>query len=321
MFKRIWISLSIFFVPLLFLFSCQGEGKSGTQGVVFSGTPVKVLAVESFLADIAQNVAGDRLHVDTLIPMGLDPHAFEPTPQDVARIADCQVLIINGAGLEGWLTATIGTVEGQRTLIEASKGLTSRQARNGESASSPDATPSPSSPIDPHFWLDPNNAIQYVENIRDGLISVDPAGKDIYTANADAYIAQLKDLDGWIREQVSAIPAQRRLLITNHESFGYFADRYGFQVIGTVIPSVSTGSSPSAQQMAQLVDSIRSTGAPAIFLETGANPQIADQIAQETGVKVVSNLYTESITASGGDAPTYIDMLKFDTLAIVEALR
>ncbi len=107
---------------------------------------------------------------------------------------------------------------------------------------------------DPHFWLDPNNVIQYVENIRDGLIAADPAGKDIYTQNAAAYITQLKELDGWIQEQVAQVPAERRLLVTNHESFGYFADRYGFQIIGTIIPYVSTGASPSAQQMARLVD-------------------------------------------------------------------
>jgi len=109
--------------------------------------------------------------------------------------------------------------------------------------------------------------------------------------------------------------------VTNHESFGYFADRYGFKIIGTIIPSVSTGASPSAQQLARLVDHIRETGAPAIFLETGSNPQLAEQVARETGVKVVDELYTHSITGSDGNAPNYIDMMKYNVNAIVEALK
>lgn len=129
---------------------------------------------------------------------------------------------------------------------------------------------------DPHFWLDPLSIVKYVENIRDGLIAADPNGKDIYTQNAAAYITQLNDLNGWIEQQVSVIPVERRMIVTNHESFGYFADRYGFKIIGTIIPSVSTGSSPSAQQMARLVDHISETGAIAIFLETGSNPNLAE---------------------------------------------
>jgi ABC-type Zn uptake system ZnuABC Zn-binding protein ZnuA len=174
---------------------------------------------------------------------------------------------------------------------------------------------------DPHFWLDPTKAIAYVENIRDGLSQADPAGKDVYAKNADAYIVELKELDGWIAEQVRSIPTERRQIVTNHESFGYFADRYGFTIIGTVVPSVSTGSAPSAQQLAQLVDRIKATGARAIFLETGANPQLAQQVAEETGVAVVTDLVSHSVTPPDGPAPTYIDMMRHNTQAIVNALR
>ena len=122
----------------------------------------------------------------------------------------------------------------------------------------------------------------------------------------------MKELDRWIADRVKEVPEANRLLVTNHESFGYFADRYGFKIIGTVMPSISTGSAPSAQQLAQLIDHIKPTGAKAIFLETGTNPQLADQVAQETGIKVVTNLYSHSITAASGPAPTYIDMMKFN---------
>jgi manganese/iron transport system substrate-binding protein len=174
---------------------------------------------------------------------------------------------------------------------------------------------------DPHYWLDPISAIQYVNNIRDGLIKADPDGKEIYATNAENYVAKLKELDADLRKQADTIPAEKRLIVTNHESFGYFADRYGFKIIGTIVPSVSTGATPSAQQLARLVDHIKSSGASSIFLETGTNPQLADQIARETGVKVVTELYTHSITPPDGKAPTYIDMMKYNMNTIVENLK
>jgi len=311
--SRFWIIISL--LVLFLLPACQAASPSPSAG---TGFPLKVLAVESFLADIAQNVAGNRLKVDSLIPIGLDPHAFEPTPADAARIADSQVLIINGAGLESWLQKVLdnvgiapsgatGGAAKARTVIEASTGLANRAGAGQE--------------IDPHFWLDPNEVIQYVENIRDGLIQADPQGKELYTQNATAYITQLQALDQWILQQVDQIPPEHRLLVTNHESLGYFADRYGFKIIGTVVPGTNSEASPSARQLSQLIDAIKQSGAPAIFLETGANPKLADQVALETGVKVVTDLYTHSITEPGGKAPTYIDMMKYNTQAIVSALK
>lgn len=466
--KKIIITYTILLTLIgLMLQACQPVSKStpvvnGPGDLMQSNGPaIKILAVESFLADIAQNVAGDRLQIETLMPVGIDPHAYEPTPQDVIKIAESQVLIINGAGFEDWLESTILNAGGERTVIEASMGLARRSALESEEAVvsqeeitaqicadlsgevagrevvtgsdftlavdlheedqgkqeteahdyegelfslvlnladgryagfvkydvaedgryiiaigggnitvtdangaalaveetltldcsglstgvlldlepgeytiSLDGLAAVTTPLfvgpagnhhhedgDPHFWLDPLNVVKYVQNIRNGLITVDPEGKDIYTRNAAAYIAQLNDLDAWIKQQVAAIPQERRMIVTNHESFGYFADRYGFQIIGTIVPSVSTGSSPSAQQMARLIDHIRETGTTAIFLETGSNPRLAEQIAQETGIKVVSDLYTHSITGPNGKAPTYIDMIRYNVNRIVETLK
>jgi ABC-type Zn uptake system ZnuABC Zn-binding protein ZnuA len=291
----------------LFLISCTPASSSSNQS-----TTIKVMAVETFLCDITQNITGDRVKVESLIPAGLDPHAFEPTPQDVTRIASSQVLIVNGAGLEEWLQKVLNNAGGKRLVIEASAGLTNRVHRQGEGFIVGN---------DPHFWLDPNNVIKYVENIRDGLIQADPEGKLTYTGNADVYIAKLRELDAWIQEQVKQVSPERRLLVTNHESFGYFADRYGFKIIGTIVPSISTGASPSAQQLAHLIDQIKATKVTAIFLETGSNPQLANQVARETGVKVVTELYSHSITPLDGKAPTYIDMMKYNTLTIVSALK
>jgi ABC-type Zn uptake system ZnuABC Zn-binding protein ZnuA len=291
-----------------------GACQSPLQPTVAADGLPRVVAAETFLADIAQNVAGNRVKVETLIPLGVDPHAYQPTPQDVARVAESQVLIVNGAHFEEWLDKTLQNAGGTHTVIEASAGLTSRKP-------TVDEVLDPDHAGDPHFWLDPTKVIVYVKNIRDGLVAADPGGKKIYVQNADAYIGQLEELDAWIKAKVDQISPQKRLLVTNHESFGYFADRYGFSIAGTVIPSTSSEASPSAQQMAALIDHIRQMDVKAIFLETGANSQLADQIAQETGAKVVTNLYTHSITGPGGEAPSYIEMMKHNVKLIVEALK
>lgn len=281
-----------------------------------------VLAAETFLADIVRNVAGDRMMVDALIPLGVDPHSFEPTPQDVRRVADSRVLIINGMGFEAFLDSLLENAGGTRTVIEAAAGLTLREPQPGEHPEGEEeGAEDEHAEGDPHFWLDPNNIVKYAENIRDGLTAVDPAGKDAYAANTAAYIAKLNELDAWIKQQVAQIPPERRLLVTNHESFGYFADRYGFRVVGAVVPSVSSAASPSAQQLAALADTVTAVGAPAVFLETGANAQLAEQLATETGIKVVTGLLTHSVTAPDGPAPDYLGMMRYNVNAIVGALK
>jgi ABC-type Zn uptake system ZnuABC Zn-binding protein ZnuA len=294
------------------LAACQPASQAVPAGGAKSA--LKVIAAETFLADIAQNVAGDRAKVEALMPIGVDPHTFEPTPADVAKVADSNVLVINGAGLEGFLDKLLQNAGGHHQKIEASAGLTSRQLHAGE-ITDPDHVG------DPHFFLDPNHVIKYVENIRDGLSTADPDGAATYHANAAAYIARLQELDRWIADRVKEVPEANRLLVTNHDNFGYFADRYGFKIIGTVVPSVTTDSAPSAQQLAELIDHIKTTGAKAIFLERGINPQLAEQVAKETGRTVVADLYGDSLGEANSSAATYIDMLKFDTKAIVDALK
>lgn len=306
-------------IAALLIAACGGAVESPQTN---TGATRNILAAETFLADIAQNVAGERATVNALIPMGVDPHGFEPTPQDVRKVAESTVLIVNGAGFEGFLSTLLTNAGGQRIVIEAASGLTSRAEREGEEAMGVhEDEADPGHESDPHFWLDPISVIKYVENIRDGLILADAAGRETYTANAAAYIVKLNELDRWATEQMQQVPAARRLLVTNHESFGYFADRYGLRIVGTVIPSVSTSASPSAKQLTQLVEAVRASGAPAVFLETGANPQLAEQLGRETGVKVVSGLLTHSITAADGPAPDYLSMMRYNVSTIVDALR
>lgn len=280
--------------------------------------PLTVLASTTFLADIAQNVAGDRTTATSLLPIGADPHAYQATPTDVVKISDSTVLILNGLEYEHFIEPLLENADGERLVITATEGLEPR-AGAAEAHETETGTDEHEAG-DPHMWLDPNLVITYVENIRDGLSQADPAGAEMYKTNAEAYISQLNELDAWIKTQVQSIPTERRLLVTNHESMGYFAERYGFTVVDTILPSFSSEASASAQEIASAVESIKASGAPAIFLGEVENDALAQQIAQETGVRVVTGLHLESLT-DGAPAPTYIEMMKANVALIVDALQ
>ncbi len=294
---------SLFIWILILFISACGATPASPSGTI---APV-ILTSTTFLADITHQIAGDRVTVESLLPAGADPHTYQPTPQDITRIEQVNLLIINGAGYEHFLEPLLNVKRagGEREVIEAAAGTDLRQAAQS---------------VDPHVWLDPNNVITYVENIREALTHFDPDGAQVYAANTKAYTAELEELDAWIVEQVGQIPPERKLLITNHEALGYFAERYGFTITGTVIESFSTDASPSAKQLAALIDQIRASGAPAIFLDASDNTALAQQIAAETGVRVITDLHLESLT-DGSPAATYLDMMKYNVTQIVNALK
>ena len=267
-----------------------------------------VLTTTTILADVARNVAGDRMTVGSLLPVGTDPHSYQPVPQDSTMISETKLVVIHGGGYESFIDSLLENAGGQSKLVDTATGVRLKpSSQNGEI-------------MDPHAWLDPNNVIVYADNIREGLTQLDPDGAEIYQANTSAYIDQLTELDAWINGQVAQIQPQHRVLVTNHESLGYFAERYGFRLVGAVIPSFSSDASPSAQQMADLIEQIKLYEAPAIFLDSSDNPDLAQQIAKETGVKVVNDLHLESLT-QGGPADTYIDMMRNNVTKIVQALQ
>jgi ABC-type Zn uptake system ZnuABC Zn-binding protein ZnuA len=289
-----------------------------------------VVAVTTYLADIAQNVAGERLTVTSLIPEGSDSHAFEPSPQDAKLLAESSIIIRDVKGLTPLIDDLIESSTDQgHVVVDAAAGLKGLPANEeyeapqegettGETEASQEGDASGTGPVDPHFWLDPISVIAYVENIRQAFAAADPDGADVYATNASRYTSQLEQLDAWIREQVAQIPLDRRLMVTNHEEFGYFAARYGFRLVGAVFPGVSSEGSPSAQDLTTLVEQIRATGAPAIFIEAGSTGDLAGEVSRETGATVVGDLHTHSLTA---EAPTYIDMMRWNVNRIVEALR
>ncbi len=288
-----WILTSLFIAVLT---SCLGSPRPD------------ILTTTTILADIARNVAGDQLVTEALLPFGTDPYSYQPVPQDTRKINESKVVIVNGANYERSLDSLLANAKDKKEFIEASTGL--RLISDPENDQE----------VDPHLWLDPNNVIVYVDNIREGLTHFDPEDSDVYQANARAYIAQLQELDAWINGQVAQIPPQRRVLVTNHESVEYFAQQYGFKVVGSIITGFSSDASPSAQEMADLTDRIKLFEAPAIFLDSADNPALAQQIASETGAKVVTDLHLESLT-EGDPAGTYIDMMRYNVTKIVEALK
>jgi ABC-type Zn uptake system ZnuABC Zn-binding protein ZnuA len=305
-------------------------GGCGEDADRATGDALEVTATASFLADIAQNVAGERFTVAALVPRGGDLHGYEPTPRDLAAVAGSDLLILNGSGLEQTLEDALRGVGGDVRVVAASEGLTPRTPQPGEplheehdgaEGDGASAEGSASHEVDPHFWLDPTLVKTYVANIRDAFAAADPDGAAVYEANAAAYVAELDGLDRWIRDLVAAVPVADRKLVMNHVSHGYFADRYGFTIVGAVVPSVTSGATPSARELADLARVIRESGVKAIFVDLGENPELAEQLAAETGVVVVDDLRPHTLSEPGGDAPTYIDMMKHDARRIIEALR
>lgn len=305
--KKIFNTISVISLLIAsFLTSCSSPTPQTGSG------SLHVLASTTILADIAQNVAGDRFKVESLLPDGADPHAYQAAPSDVKKLEDSNVLILNGLDYEQFIKPLLENAGGERLTIIASDGLQPNQMEGEEN---------PSQMVnDPHMWLDVNRAIHYAENIRDGFIKADPDGAETYKTNADAYIGQLKDLDSWIMEQVNTIPTEKRLLVTNHDAMGYFAERYGFKIVNSILPSFSSEASASAQDIAKSVEAIKASGTTAIFLDEVENAELANQVASETGVKVIDDLHLESLT-DGDPASTYIDMMKYNVSRIVDALK
>lgn len=288
-------------ILVLALIAAALAGCSGPPATHPAG--VRVLAAETFLAEIAQHVAGDRLVVESLLSPGIDPHEFQAAPQDAVRISGADVLIVNGLGYEAWLEKSLAAADGAPRVLEASAGL-------------------PAGPKgDPHLWMNARNVMHYVENIRDGLSRADREGSSLFEANADNYIRELGALDQWIRDEVASLPASRRVLVTNHHALESFAQAYGFEIAGVIIPSTTSGAAPSARQLAELIQSIDALQTRAIFLDSSENPDLARQIASESGAQVITGLYIETLSGPEGPAPTYIDMMKHDVQLIVEALR
>jgi zinc/manganese transport system substrate-binding protein len=263
---------------------------------------LKVVASFSILGDFVRNVGGDRVSVTTLVGPDSDAHVYSPTPADAKKVADARLIFINGLGFEGWLPRLVKSARGKATVVTATSGIASLKLGSD----------------DPHAWQSVANAKIYVGNIREALVAADPASAQVLRANAEAYLAKLDALDREVRDAIAKIPESRRKVISTHGAFGYFAAAYGVEFIAPV--GVSTESEPSARDIAGIINQIRAVKIPAVFLENVSDPRLIRRISAETGAKVGGILYSDSLTAEKGDAPTYIDMVRHNIKALTSAL-
>ncbi len=300
--QKIFTLIALAVLATLLLTACGGGNAGDT------GDRLQVLATTSIVADVVVQVGGDYVEVTTLLPPGTDPHTFEPRPQDAAAIADAAIVFANGVGLEEFLQPLLESAGATDKLVEVSAGIELLAFEEHHEGG------------DPHTWMDPNNVILWAENIAAALSAADPEHAADYQANAAAYIAELRDLDAWIRAEVAQVPAESRLLVTDHGVFSYFADEYGFTQVGTITGSFSTNASPSAQELAALEDDIRSFGVRAVFVGETANQSLAEQVAADTGIQIVV-IYHASLTDDSGPVPSYLEFMRYNVSAIVEALK
>jgi len=294
--------ISVFSV-FLFLIACAVPLETNSA-------KLQVVASTNLVGDAVRIAGGEHIRLTVLVPLGSDPHTYEPVPRDAALVSGADLLFVNGLGLEAFLQSLLENVSNQTKIVTVSDGI---QAMRGEEGAEDEI-------FDPHVWQDPTNVMVWVENIAAALAQADPSNAQEYNANAEAYISELKDLDLWIMDEVDALPQQRRVMVTDHEAFGYFARRYGFEIVGVVIPGVSTLASPSARSMVDLQQAIATYQVPAIFISTTTNPDVVSQLARDLSVEIVP-IYGESLSSGDRAAPTYLAMMRYNVNAIVTALK
>jgi len=261
---------------------------------------INVVTTFSTLNSFVEGVGGDRVHVQNLVPVGASPEEYQPSPQDIATLSRAQLVVENGAGIEVWLQHTIASASNdnvqQRVL---SDGL-------------------PKIERNPHLWMDPVLARAYVGKIHDSLVRLDSAHKSEYDRNAKAYDAQLTALQQWIAKQIAGIPPQQRAMIVFHNAWDYYNRRFGIATIGII--ELSPGQDPNPAYIGQLVDLARRHHVRAVFSEPEYSPKLAQTLAKSAGIRIVSNLYDDSI-GSDPRVHDYISMLRYDTGVIVQSLK
>jgi manganese/iron transport system substrate-binding protein len=281
---------------------CSGAGDGGGA----TGGGLRVVATTTQLADVAGNVGGDRVQVTSLLKPGVDAHDYDPSPADIDAIARADLVLQNGVGLEEWLDDTIKSAGFRGQVVDASQGVRLRQV-DGEA--------------DPHIWQNPRNVEVMAANVQRGLAKAEPAGAAAFTANLDAYDKELRSLDAEVARQIDSLANKK--LVTNHDAIGYYIDRYGLELVGSVIPSFDTSAELSGKDVRDLVARIRETKVKAVFAEATLPPKAAQTIAAEAGVKVVVGedaLYGDALGPPGSDGDTYLKMIRHNTATIVGGL-
>ena len=289
-------------------FSLLLGGCGGNQNSANSDRP-SVVSTSTIIANLTETVGGDEIEHQGILKAGADPHVYEPTPRDSVALENADLILYNGFNLEPGIIKMIN-----------STGMKATKFAVGEVVEPLDFEYQGQQEPDPHVWGDASNAIAMTEAIRDRLIELSPEDEAEFRANAEELIAELKQIDSWISEQIATIPESQRKLVTTHDAFQYFTNAYGLEMAGTLI-GISTEEQPSAQTVKNLANDIKKMQIPAIFAETTINPQLIRTVAEEAGVELApQELYSDSLGASGSEGDTYVKMLQANTKSIVESL-
>ena len=333
---RDWVAMVMSLVVLAGCAAPAAAPASATSAslapVDLAGGKLRVVATTNIVGDVVAQIGGDRIDLTTLMGPGVDPHGYQLTPGDRRTLDDAHIIFANGLGLEEGVLPVFDELDGSAPAVSVNADVATITfvdpfAAAEEDGEAHDADQEETDHEDahqygedPHTWFSVPAVMTWTDIIAASLSALDPANAEAYAAAAAAYRDQLAALDTEIRDLIATLPEDRRKLVTDHDEFGYFAAEYGFTVVGTVLPSLSTQAASSAQDIAHLEEQIVAEGVPAIFVGTGINPAVADQIAADLGIQVVS-LYTGSLSDADGPAASYVAFMRGNVHAIVEALR
>lgn len=300
---------------------------AGASRALAEAAPAQMPVVATFpiLADMVSEIGGEHVQLTSIIGLGADAHAFEPTPEHARALAGAQVLVMNGLGFEAWLPRLLASSGFKGKEIVASQGVKPRRlsvdghAGHGASRSGPQGHDHHEGGVDPHAWQSLVNGKIYARNIAEGLAKADPDNAAIYFARASRYIEEMTKLDTELHQALGQIPADKRKVVVLHDALGYFGDEYKITFIP--IMGISSQAEASARNMAEVVDQIREEGVAAVFLESGGNPKLVEQIARETDIAVGGTLYVDTLSASDQPAGTYLGMIKWNAGQLIYALK
>ncbi|WP_010683851.1 metal ABC transporter substrate-binding protein [Methylobacterium mesophilicum] len=300
-------------------------GLAGPTRAAAEGMPVRAVASFSILADLVRQVGGVHVTVATLVGPDSDAHGFSPSPADARKLAEADIVFVNGLGLEGWLDRLIRASGTRAPVVTVSVGVKPIPAEGEHAPGDPGRADHDHAghdhgdhAVDPHAWQNVANVRTYVADIRDGLAKVDSAHADAYREAATRYLAELDALERDIRTAITAIPPERRRIITTHDAFGYYAAAYGLRFLAP--KGVSTDSEASPRDVAAIIRQIRRDRVPAVFLENISDPRQMEQIARESGARIGGKVFSDALSGPDGPAPTYLEMMRTNLRAFATAL-
>jgi len=273
----------------------------------YGSDKLKVVTSASMFHDMTKNIGGDLVDLKSIVPIGSDPHLYEPIPKDVQTIAEADLIFVNGLTFEGWINELIQNSGTKAKVVRITEGVEAISSIAYKNA------------YDPHAWMSAKNGLIYIDNIKKALIASDPSNEQVYIKDAMAYAQKISNLDIYIRTAIESIPRDQRVLITSHDAFQYYGREYGLKL--EAIMGISTESDAQTSDLIRVTEAIKNYKVPAIFIESTINPAMIQQIAKDNDIQIGGELFADSLGEPEGEGGTYYDMLKHNTDVIVSGLN